>query len=77
MDTVAHDRVREAEGRSMIKMREPDALEVARRVGMAYRLFLVGAELTNRQETDLYVADREAWRAYRERLIGERARQAA
>lgn len=62
----------------MIKMHEPDSLELARRIGQAFHAFHAGAQLTNRQETDLYIADRHAWREYRERQIGLRAlREAA
>ena len=61
----------------MIVMREPTALEMAQRLGRAYHALRAGAELTNRQETDLYLADRQAWREYRERLVGIRAMKAA
>lgn len=61
----------------MIVMREPTALEMAQRLGRAYHALRTGAELTNRQETDLYLADRQAWREYRERLVGIRAMKAA
>lgn len=61
----------------MIVMREPTALEMAQRLGRAYHALRTGAELTNREETDLYLADRQAWREYRESLIGRRALSAA
>lgn len=61
----------------MIRMHEPDALEMAKRIGLAYHAWRSGAELTNRQETDLYLADRQAWREYRESLIGRHAMRAA
>lgn len=61
----------------MIEMREPDAMEMAKRLGRAYHALRTGAELTNRQETDLYVADRQAWREYRESRIGRHAMKAA
>lgn len=61
----------------MIRMHEPDAMEMAKRIGVAYHAWRSGAVLTNRQETDLYLADRQAWRRYRESLIGRRALKAA
>lgn len=61
----------------MIRMHEPDALEMAKRVGLAYHALRSGVELTERQETDLYIADRQAWREYRESLMGMHAMKEA
>lgn len=58
-------------------MHEPSALEMAKRIGLAYYAWRTGAELTNRQETDLYLADRQAWREYRESRIGHHAMREA
>lgn len=61
----------------MIVMHEPTALEMAQRLGRAYHALRTGAELTNREETDLYIADRQAWCEYRESRIGAHALKAA
>lgn len=61
-----------------MNMRDPDAMEMAKRVGIAYHAWHTGAVLTNRQETDLYLSDRTAWLEYREQQIAAMAfREAA